>query len=253
LIHSAVLSKYRIKEFIQFISNILIIVKKHDPEKLKVKALYKILLQNLESLEKAHRQEAQNEITTQLALLDEQRDRAIICLRQVCDGYTNHSNPTLKAAGQKIVASIDKYGNKLYSLNYGAETTALKQLVHDLQHNPECVSALQALQMEEVVKDMHTANVKFETLFVDRLEDFSQDEIKSTRELIRLTTDAYKTLMQHIDAHAVLAPSGEYTSLVNHINENIEHYNLVVERRKNGVETEEADTTSDEAVETPSV
>jgi hypothetical protein len=253
MIHSAILSKYRIKEFIQFISNILLIVKKHDPEKLKVKALYKILLQNLESLKKAHRQEAQNEITTQLALLDEERDRAIICLRQVCDGYTNHSNPTLKAAGQKIVASIDKYGSKLYHLNYGAETTALKQLVYDLKHTPECVSALKVLNMENVVNDMHTANIKFETLFIDRLGDFSQDETKSTRELIRLTTDAYKTLMQHIDAHAVLAPSGEYTILVNHINENIEHYNQVVERRKSGVETEEADTTSAEALETPSV
>ena len=253
MINSALLSKYRIKEFIQFISNILLIVKQHGPDKLKVKALYMVLLQNHESLQKAYKQEANNEITSQLARLDEQRDQAIICLRQVCDGYTHHPNKKLKAAGEKIVACIDKYGSKLYHLNYSAETAALKKLAHDLQTNPECINALQAMHMEDVVNEMNTANVKFEKLFVDRLGEFSQDETKSTRALIQLTTDAYKTLMQHVDAHTTLAPSEEYTSLANHINENIEHFNQVVARRKHGGEAEEADPTSDEAVETPAV
>ena len=253
MIKTALFSRYRIKEFIQFINNTLLIVKKHGPDKLRVKALYLALLQNHESLKKIYKQDAMNEITPQLVRLDEKRDRAIVCLRQVCEGYTNHPNEKQKAAGQKILDCIDKYGSKLYNLNYSAETAALHQLAHDFQTDPECVSALQTLHMEEVVNAMNAANKKFEKLFVDRLEIFSAEQAKSTRDLLQLSAEAYKTLMQHLEAHATLAPSAEYTSIINHINENIEHFNQMVEKRKSGLEPEEAAPMDDEAVDTPSM
>ena len=249
MISSAILSKYRIQEFIQFISNVLMIVKQHGPDKLKIRPLYTVLLQNYESLQAAYKQDTNSEITPQLARLDVRRDQAIICLRQVCEGYIHHHNEKLKAAATKIIACIDKYGNRLYSLNYSAETAALKHLARDLQTNPECISALQDMHMEDVVNEMHVANTKFEKLFIQRLGAFSQYETKSTKEVIQLTSEAYRTLLQHVDAHATLAPSEEYNSLISHMNENIEHFNQVVERRKRGGEPEEMDTTSDESVD----
>jgi len=249
MIRSAILSKYRIQEFIQFISNMLMIVKQHGPDKLKIKALYTVLYQHHEKLQEAYKQDTISDITPQLAHLDIRRDQAIICLRQICDGYTHHHNEKLKTAGKKIVECIDKYGSRLYSLNYGAETAALKHLARDLQTNPECISALQEMHMEDVVNEMHMANTKFEKLFIQRLGEFSQYETKSTKELIQLTSEAYRTLVQHVDAHATLALSEEFTSLISHMNENIEHFNQVVERRKRGGEPEEMDATSDESVD----
>jgi hypothetical protein len=152
-----------------------------------------------------------------------------------------------------VVACIDKYGNRLYSLNYGAETATLKKLGQELLTNPEYINAIQEMQVTEVVKEMEVANTKFEKLFVQRLGAFSQDATKTSKELIQLTTEAYRTLVQHVDAHVTLAPSEEYISLINHMNENIEHFNLIVERRKSGAELEEVDAMADGEIDAPAV
>lgn len=245
MIKAALFKNYRIPEFIQFITNILIIVKQHDPAKLKIEPLFTALTQNHEKLLEAYKQHTTSEITPQLAQLDAQRDRAIVSLRKVCEGYMDHPDEKLKAAGQKVVECIDKYGSKLYSLNYGAETAILKNLVRDLQTNPEYIIALKDVHMETLVQQMHETNLEFEKLFIQRLGEFSQYETKTTRELTQLTTEAYRTLVQHVDAHALLAPSEKYTSLIDHMNENIDHYNQVVERRKSSGETEEVDMIAD--------
>jgi hypothetical protein len=253
MINSALLGRFRISEFIQFMSNVLMIVKQHGPDKLKLRALYLSLLQNYESLQEAYKRGTNSGITPQLTRLDERRDQAIICLRQIAEGYTHHFNDKLKTAGEQILACIDKYGNRLYSLNYNAETAALTKLGWELKINPEYIAAIQALHLEEVVKEMEVANTKFEKLFVQRLGAFSQDEAKTSKELIQLTTEAYRTLMQHVDAHVTLAPSEEYFSLINHINENIEHFNLIVERRKSGGEATEVDAIADGEMDAPAV
>lgn len=237
MIKVALANRYRLQEFIQFISNTLMIVKQHGPDKMKVKELYQALYQNQEKLQNAYKQTTNSDITPLLARLDDQRDQAVICLRQVSEGYSHHPQEKLQAAAQTVLACIDKYGDKLYSLNYSAETAALKNLVRDFQTVQECIDAIQALGMDTVVTEMKNANLKFEKLFVQRLEEFSQEELASTKAMNQQTTEAYKTLVQHIDAHATLAPSEAYTSFINHINENIEHFNQLVDRRKGAGET----------------
>ncbi len=152
--------------------------------------------------------------------------------------YTHHHDKKRREAAEEVIACIDKYGYKLYSLNYGAETAALKNLAHDLQTDPVCMDAIQELQLKDVVNEMKNANVQFEKLFIERLSALSQEVIKSTKERIKSTTEAYRTLVQHVDAHATLAPSEVYDAFTSHLNENIEHFNQVVERRKNGQEAE---------------
>ena len=83
---------------------------------------------------------------------------------------------------------IDKYGSKLYDLNYGAETAALKNVVRDLQTNNECIIALKELHMACLVEQLHTSNLKFEDMFIEKLVEYSEYEGKTTRELTQLTT-----------------------------------------------------------------
>ena len=253
MIHTALFKNYRIQEFLQFITNILLIVKRHDPAKLKIAPYFTTLTQHHESLVAAYKQDTLSEVTPQLAQLDAKRDEAIVCLRQVCEGYMRHPDERLRIAGKTIVECIDKYGSKLYHLNYGAETAALKNLVRDLQTNDACIIALKDLHMEALVQQMHETNLKFEDLFIERLVEFSQYEGKTTRELTQLTTEAYRTLVQYIDAHALLTPSEKYTSLIKLMNENIDHYNQVVEKRKSTGEPEEVDMIADEPGEAPVV
>ena len=55
--------------------------------------------------------------------------------------------------------------------------------------------------------------------------------------------------MKHLEAHATLTPSAEYTLFINHLNENTEHFNQMVERRKPVSEEVPEEPLADEPVE----
>ena len=252
MITTALLNRYRIKEFIQFIRNSLMIVDQHNPDQLRVKKQYNALTHTYRQLEQAYKQDEERRITPQLTQLDAARDQAIICLRMISEGYTRHYDPTLNAAGQRVLTCINKYGSRLYRLNYGAETAALKNVVRDLQTIPTCVQAVQALHLSKLVAEMKRVNLLFEQQFIEQLELTSR-EARSTGELTRQTTEAYRTLTEHLKAHATLTPSTAYTLFINHFNENVEHFNQVVERRKTApdAEVDAPDPSSDETAVAP--
>lgn len=249
MITPAQLTRYRIKEFIQFIRNSLLIVSQHNPEQLKVKAQYGALTRVQQQLELAYKQDKEDETALELVQMDATRDRAIVCLRMISEGYTRHFDATLSAAGQSVLDCIDKYGPRLYSLNYSAETAALKNVVRDLQTIPACVQAIQALHLEALVVEMKRSNLAFEKQFIEHLEASSQTGLQTMRELTQSTTDAYRTLTRHLEAHATLTPSAEYTLFINHLNENTEHFNQMVDRRKATPEAIPTEAATDEAAE----
>lgn len=232
MIHPASLSSYRVNDFIQFISNMLMIVKQHNPEKLQIRGIYEELLQYQSELQEYYKYDNHSGITPQLSRIDAQRDQAIICLRQIGQGYTYHHQDKLKEAGQILVDCIDKYGSQLYRLNYNAETAALKNLARDLQTQPDLKHAIELMHLEDVLNEMNQANLKFEKMFIKRLKESSQVAPKSYKQHHEIISEAYQKLVKHISAHATLSPSEQFNSLIRHMNENIEHFNQLRERRK---------------------
>ena len=245
MISTAYLFRYRIKEFIQFMRNTLMIVGQHGPDPLRVKPQYQALSKLHQQLERAYLPDNPNSLSTQLAQLDAARDQAIVCLRMLSDGYSRHHSPALSEAGQLMLASIDRYGSQIYNLNYSAETAALQKLVYDLQNTPTGVQAVQTLQLEDVVTEIKRVNQEFERQFVRQLEAASQPEGPSVRELVQRTAEAYRTLVKFVEAHATLTPSSEYTLFMHHLNENIEHFNQIVARRKPNTEIKETTSSTD--------
>ncbi|MGB3849417.1 MAG: DUF6261 family protein [Tunicatimonas sp.] len=232
MITAARLTRYRIKEFIQFVRNSLLIVSEHSPEQLQVKTQYNTLAQAQRQLEKTYKQDRDDDMAQRLMQLDATRDRAIVCLRMISEGYTRHFDAVLSAAGQTVLDCVDKYGARLYSLNYSAETAALKNVVRDLQNLPTCIQAIQVLRLGEIVKEMKRANLAFEKQFIEHLAASSRANSETMRELVQSTSEAYRTLVKHLEAHATLTPTTDYTLFINHFNENVEHFNQMVTQRK---------------------
>lgn len=255
MINSAQLQNFRIKEFIQFITNNLMIIKDHGPDLLKIKPLYRKLQEAAASLSEAYKQSTSSELTPVLASLDLQRDQAIISMRQIAEGYGSYPDEAMQKHGRNVLQCIDKYGSRLYQLNYGAETAALKNVARDLQTLPECIEAVEAMHLDGLLKLMDQKNAEFEKRFVERLGKQSQYDGQTTSELMKNVTEAYRTLVQHITAHATLSPSEDYDALIRHINENVDHFNYVLQRRRSGADVEadseapEAEVEADESTE----
>ena len=232
MITTAHLFNYRIKEFLQFMHNALMIVRQHDPDKLRVKAQYQALNNRYRQLESTYQRGTDYALTQELRRLDTARDQAIVCLRTISDGYTRHHRASHRLAGQQILDCIDKYGTRLYNLNHNAETVALKKIVADLRSDPTGPEALQLLHLEDTVDEMQQANQEFERQFVRHLQLAKLAEGPRMRDLVKQTAEAYRTLVEHVAAHALLAPSSEYTLFGHHFNENVEHFNQIVARRR---------------------
>lgn len=236
MITTAYLFRYRIKEFIQFMRNALMITNQHGPSPLRVKAQYQALNKCYQQLESSYQQNTDNSLSQELVQLDTARDQAIVCLRMLSEGYTRHPGKAQREAGQRVLEGIDKYGSRLYDLNYGAETAALKKVVNDMQSDPTGAAAIRQLHLEAVVAEIKRTNQEFERQFVRHLEATSQSDGPRMRELVQQTADAYRTMVDHLQAHALLTPSTEYTLFGHHFNENVEHYNQIVDRRKQTAE-----------------
>ncbi len=226
------LSRYRIKELIQFIRNALMIVSQHGLDSLRVKAQYRVLSKLYQQLERTYKQDKSDILAQKLVQLDAARDQAIVCLRMISEGYSRHPSEAEREAGQRVLDCIDKYGSRLYNLNHSAETAVLKKIVHDLQSSPACTEALERMHLAAIVNEIKRTNQEFERQFVRHLEAVSQENGPRVRELVQQTIGAYRTLVEHTAAHALLTPSAEYTLFGHHLNENVEHFNQVVERRQ---------------------
>ncbi len=232
MITTANLFNYRIKEFLQFMRNALMIVNQHGPDKLQIKAQYHALNKLHQRLERTYQQNDEEALNQELIQLDAARDQAIVCLRMLSEGYTRHHRDAHRRAGQRVLNCIDKYGSRLYNLNHSAETATLKKIVHDLQANPACLEALRLLHLEDTVAETKRTNQEFERQFVRQLEAASQAEGRRVRDLVQHSATAYRTLVDHVQAHALLSPSAEYTLFGHHFSENVEHFNQLVARRK---------------------
>jgi hypothetical protein len=247
MITTAQLFNYRIKEFLQFVHNALMIVSQHSPDKLRVKAQYQALSKLYLQLERAYKQNTDQTLTQELRRLDAARDQAIVCLRMISEGYTRHHRANYRLAGQQVLDCIDKYGARLYNLNHSAETATLKKIAADLRADSTYTEALQLLHLKETVDEMQRTNQEFERQFVRHLQTASQAEVPRMRDLVKQTTDAYRTLVEHVAAHALLSPSPEYTLFGHHFNENVEHFNQLVARRRLTPETTAAEPTDSPA------
>ncbi len=223
---------YRINEIIHFFSKVLTILKQYDPEKMKIKEVYDLMAQNLDSLKASYKQDKEITSSNALKVLDKIRDKAIISLRMVAYGYSLHHLEKLRVAGQSILDCIDKYGSKIYSLNYGAETTVLEKIGSELQSQPQLFRYVKTLHLEELLIDLVKSNEEFDKIFDKRLDERSKFNEYSTTEWINVNTTSYRQLIQHLIALSTLNPAEEFVVLFNHLNEIIDHYNDIVERRK---------------------
>lgn len=225
-------NRFRTSEFIQFFSDTATICSQSNPKRLNIEVQFNEFNRQQKSLEESFKQNRKSEITTQLAKLDERRDRALVCISAIADGYLSHFNPREQEAAQKISDCISKYGSKLYTLNYQAETSVLTSLGKDLKS--ELSEPVKLLHLNEVVDEMNAANTEFNEKFIDRIDETSMDDSESTTNLINPTLEKYKVLCKHIVAHATISPSEQYTNLIKRLNTLIGRYNSTMALRNNG-------------------
>jgi hypothetical protein len=236
MIKSVNFKKFRTSEFIQFFVDINKIYEENNPESLNLSEQHALLANINSELAKVFKQDLGSDITEEIAELDQRRDEAVICLRKLADAYTNHYDSAKKEAGQRMVNAIDKYGSKIYLLNYQAETSTVNNLVNDIETLPELVDANTLMGSGDVVSELKTSNNLFNERYLARVHEEAEKEKVSAGEVIKEGITNYRTLVAHTEAHATLNSNVAYSSLINQLNVLIDKYNDTVSGRGNSVD-----------------
>lgn len=229
---------FRNTESLQFFKDVAEICNKNDVEHLKLTEPLARLEQNNRDLNDSFKVMSKSDLTEMLTRYDQRRDDAIVCLRKIADGYTNHHKAELRQAGLKILQTIDKYGGSIQKLNYQAQTSTTDNLCKDLKSAP-IAATVEAIGMTEVVAEMEEANRLFSDTYLLRIQESANNDQIATGQLIQEAIQNFRTLVAHIKAHNVITPSENYTNLLKQISELTAKYNSLVSNRRKKENEEE--------------
>lgn len=239
MIQTIFLRSLRNSEFIRFNKDVLSICSSNNAAALGIAPQVAALQTSTAPLDELFAKERGNLVTPELEALDARRDAALTGIRMLAEAQTYHYDPVSAKAGQQVFAAIDKYGRNLARLNYIAETEVIVSLADDFATYADLNAAAITHNIHDWLKELSTANTLFNTRYLARNTDYAAKPGGNLQQQREVTTEAYRSLADHITAHATLTPSAAYTKLINEINTLIDQYNLLLKNRGGAGEEEQ--------------
>jgi hypothetical protein len=219
------LSVYRNTEFIGFMTDVLDFANAANVAALTDKVA--ALQSNIDIMNNSFKAATHSDLTKDVQALDLRRDNAIKGIKTIATAHRFYANEANINASTSIVNSIDKYGQNIARFNYQAQTVTLQSLINDWENDADFQAALTLLHLNDWVAELKTANEAFKTIYQDRVTDMANKQRTAVSELRPATTEAYITLVKHIEANDILNPSAALTNLIGQLNELVNKYNAI--------------------------
>ena len=228
--------KLRVSEFIQFLKDVIYICKNIDPAKLNSRL--KPLEESVNTLDAVFKQRG-SDLTKEVAMLDDRRDNAFVCLSKMTNAYGYHFDEAKIDAAEKIDEVLDRYGSSIQKLNYVAETNTLANLVNELESDAELAVAVNTLELQPLVDEIKNSNRLFQETYLARAKEMSEGPEDSAVEMRKEAVVKYLSLVDLIEAYVEISGPDTYGEFIKHLNELIEKYNETIALRMGDEETEE--------------
>ena len=154
----------------------------------------------------------------EIQALDTLRDNNFKGIHLVISGYMKHYDPEVRAAATLLNKNIKLYGPEINKLNYQAETSVIESMISDWENRPELANAIVVLNLRDWSGEFKRNNIDFNTLYTQRTQEYggrTQDKLKNKREEV---AQAYRVLVENINARNTLDETGMYTKVINEIN-----------------------------------
>lgn len=225
------ISKLRNSESVQFFVDVITLCKDNKAGELNLQKPLTDLEKASKTLSTSFKIEQASILTSELIVLDSRRDQAINCLRKLADGYASHHDEAKMKAGKLLLAVIGKYGKAIARMNYQAETGVLTNLATDLKDNAKNAAAVKLLGVGDTVAEMAEANTLFNKTYIDRVGESAAKDMASATDIVVDCKDKFATLVKHIEANAVIAPSEGLETLIRQLNSLIEKFNTMLAMR----------------------
>lgn len=228
MINTAYLNEYRNNEFIQFMADMVHIQIRNKARELDLGNVVALLSKTKDELISLSQVDRKSDLTKDLATIDNARDEDSTGIKYVVRGFTYHFNNDLKAAAKLILYKLDTLAPDLNRLNYQSQTSATTTLIEEWKHDPKLNQAVELLGLSGWFKQLGKNNHQFNQVFLQRIKEEAESPTIKIPQLRKQATMQYRTMVQHIEAHATLSDDKAYDVLIEQMNVLIEKYNALV-------------------------
>lgn len=218
-------------EYCIFVSQLVAIFLKYQPEVLHLKKAFERLTAFMPEIAKIKAQELGNVISNQLADLNNERKTLIKSIINQVKTFGKLSIPGMAQHVAVLNRFLDKHGRDLGESNYSSNSERFDDLLSDYDANAEVRAAVTALHLVILFDQLRTVNTQFTSLFLQRTEENAAVEVVDARE-IRTETD--KALIAFFNAFEFCSTEYDeldYRTPANEINELISHYKSQLKAR----------------------
>ncbi len=232
MIHSIHLASLRNAEYLQFITDIVTLIQKHDPATLLIQLSFQELQAKQQELSTLFKKQQSSELTEEIELLDKERDQALKGIFAIIKGYVHHYDAKVQSASEVLQEHLKHYGNQIIRQSYQAETATVHNIISGWEENETLSQALASLNLTTWKDHLKEKNTQFSQKYIDRTQEYGQASPENIKTKRNETNAVYYQLKKIAEAHAVITPNAAYENLFNDLNALITQYNHVLKLRQ---------------------
>ena len=170
--------------------------------------------------------------TADIEALDKERDQALSAFNAALKSMLSSPNAAKQQAARHLMFVREKY-----TLNpsdeYMKETTAIAQMIQEMEDDVQASQALTATGLIDWFQDLKQKNAAFLAKMNERTAEQAGQQKGIVREKRLLAEATYKNVVRLINAAAIMEmPEGlDWNSPIDRLNAEVEHYRQILARR----------------------
>jgi hypothetical protein len=232
MIKSIKLPNLRNGEYIQLMTDILMVLAQNNPASLEIAEPYQQLKTLVGKIEKLFREAKGSSLTRELMELDTRRDHALNGITIIINGYTYCADSVLKSHAISLQNHLTAFGTGIARENLNAQTAILRKLLNDWNEKQALSTALTALHLDKWKDELAAANNLFTERYMARTEEAVTATPGNIKDLRTETNRAWFALRDRLNAWFTLEDGAEpFGSVAGTINSLMENYREVMKRR----------------------
>lgn len=172
--------------------------------------------------------------TDKIVDADKERDRLYAGYKKAVSGYVSFPDEGMAEAAKILVQHLKDY--KIDTrMQLDKETGLLVNFIQDLEGKHK--AQVDALLLGAFVEKLKAANEEVRALTGQRTDERSAKTAGALKDSRTASDEAYKLLIMHVNAHALIEGEAVYAAFIDYANTEIEHFKQEVlggKKTKNG-------------------
>ena len=160
-------------------------------------------------------------ITDKIAAADRLRDQLYAGYKKAVAGYADFPVAEMAEAAKVLSQHIKDYKIDVQA-QMDKETGLLVNFVQDLEGKFK--AQVDALSLGAFVEKLKAANEDVRELTAQRTDERSAKTAGALKTARAASDEAYRTLVQHVNAHALLEGDADYAAFIDYANTEISHF-----------------------------